>query len=41
MTDGHGIPPAESAANLIARIEQYGIEQTGSFHHANGETLPW
>jgi NAD(P)-dependent dehydrogenase (short-subunit alcohol dehydrogenase family) len=41
MTDGHGISPAESAANLIARISELGIDQSGSFHHANGERLPW
>lgn len=41
MTDGQGIPAAESAANLLARIDEYGIGQSGTFHHANGETLPW
>ncbi|MCC6715480.1 MAG: SDR family oxidoreductase [Gammaproteobacteria bacterium] len=41
MTDGQGIPPAESAAMLLARIEELGLAQTGTFHHANGETLPW
>jgi hypothetical protein len=41
MTGHHGIPVGESAANLIARIESLGFEQSGSFHHANGEPLPW
>jgi NAD(P)-dependent dehydrogenase (short-subunit alcohol dehydrogenase family) len=41
MTGRHGIPAAEAAANLVARIESLGMEQTGSFHHANGEPLPW
>jgi NAD(P)-dependent dehydrogenase (short-subunit alcohol dehydrogenase family) len=41
MTGGQGIPAAESASNLLARIQEYGIEATGSFHHANGEALPW
>ncbi|MCG3200537.1 MAG: hypothetical protein NFCOHLIN_00392 [Gammaproteobacteria bacterium] len=41
MTDGQGIPPAESAAMLLARIEEFGMAQTGTFHHANGEALPW
>jgi NAD(P)-dependent dehydrogenase (short-subunit alcohol dehydrogenase family) len=41
MTGAHGIPVAESAQNLIARIEQLGPEVSGSFHHANGEPLPW
>ena len=41
MTGAHGIPVAESAQNLIARIEQLGPAASGSFHHANGEPLPW
>jgi hypothetical protein len=41
MTDGRGIPAAESAAGLIARIDSLGPAETGSFHHANGEPLPW
>jgi NAD(P)-dependent dehydrogenase (short-subunit alcohol dehydrogenase family) len=41
MTGAHGIPVTESAQNLTARIEQLGPEASGSFHHANGEPLPW
>ena len=41
MTGRHGIPVQESAANLIARFESLGLEQTGSFHHADGQSLPW
>ena len=41
MTGGRGIPAAESAAGLIARIDSLGLADTGSFHHANGEPLPW
>lgn len=41
MTGGRGIPVAESAANLIARIDSLGHEQTGTFHQATGEPLPW
>jgi NAD(P)-dependent dehydrogenase (short-subunit alcohol dehydrogenase family) len=41
MTGRHGIPVEESAANLISRIEALGLEQTGSFHHADGQPLPW
>ena len=41
MTGQHGIPVAEAARNLVARIETLGLDQTGSFHHANGEPLPW
>jgi NAD(P)-dependent dehydrogenase (short-subunit alcohol dehydrogenase family) len=41
MTGGHGVAPSEAAANLIARIDVLGIAQTGTFHHAGGEPLPW
>ena len=41
MTGGTGIPVQESAANLIARIDSLGLEQSGSFHHADGQPLPW
>jgi NAD(P)-dependent dehydrogenase (short-subunit alcohol dehydrogenase family) len=41
MTGRHGIPVQESAANLIERIESLGLEQSGSFHHADGQPLPW
>ncbi len=41
MTGGRGIPPAEAARGLIARIDALELEQTGSFWHANGQSLPW
>jgi len=41
MTGHQGVPAAEAARNLMARIETLGLEQSGSFHHANGEPLPW
>ena len=41
MTGHQGVPAAEAARNLVARIESLGLEQSGSFHHANGESLPW
>lgn len=42
MTQGQGLLDAgESAALLLQRVEQLGLAQTGSFWHANGETLPW
>jgi len=41
MTDRHGVPVSESAAALIGRMDELGLEQTGSFHHASGEPLPW
>lgn len=41
MTGQHGIPVAESASMLIERMDSLGLADTGSFHHANGEPLPW
>lgn len=41
MTDKNGISPSEAASNLLNRIDQLKIEDTGSFWHANGERLPW
>jgi NAD(P)-dependent dehydrogenase (short-subunit alcohol dehydrogenase family) len=41
MTGGRGIPPEESARGLITRIEAATLEDSGSFRHANGESLPW
>mgnify|MGYP001818308624 CR=1 FL=1 len=42
MTDRQGLVDApESAAGLMARIDQLSMESSGSFWHANGEELPW
>jgi len=42
MTGHQGlIDPPESAAGLIARIDELTLETTGSFRHSNGEILPW
>jgi NAD(P)-dependent dehydrogenase (short-subunit alcohol dehydrogenase family) len=41
MTGGRGIPPAEAARGLIARIDALELDKTGSFWHANGQSLPW
>ena len=42
MTGGQGlVDPPESAAGLIARIDELSIETSGGFWHANGEELPW
>ncbi len=41
MTGRHGIPVAESAEGLIARIDELQLEDSGGFWHANGERLPW
>jgi len=35
------IDPDESAAGLIARIDELTLETSGAFRHANGEHLPW
>ena len=41
MTGGAGISAAESAAGLIARIDELTAENSGSFWHAEGYVLPW
>lgn len=41
MTGGQGIPPEEAAADLVARIDALGPEQSGTFWHAKGDPLPW
>ena len=42
MTGHQGlIDPPESAAGLIARIDELTSETTGTFRHTNGETIPW
>jgi NAD(P)-dependent dehydrogenase (short-subunit alcohol dehydrogenase family) len=42
MTGGQGlVDPPESAAGIIARIDELTLEKTGTFWHANGEELPW
>lgn len=42
MVGGSGdVTPAQSAAQLVARLDELGMEQTGTFHHANGSVLPW
>lgn len=33
--------PDETAGKLVARIDALTLAQSGSFQHANGETLPW
>src|SRR5690606_18896752 len=35
------IPPDQAAANLVKRIDELTLENTGVFLHANGERLPW
>ncbi|HIA00777.1 MAG TPA: SDR family oxidoreductase [Myxococcales bacterium] len=42
MTGNTGLVDAkESAAGLIARIEELTLENSGTFWHMNGEILPW
>jgi NAD(P)-dependent dehydrogenase (short-subunit alcohol dehydrogenase family) len=42
MTGGNGLVDApESAAGLLARIDELTLAHTGSFVHMNGEPLPW
>jgi NAD(P)-dependent dehydrogenase (short-subunit alcohol dehydrogenase family) len=41
MTGGAGIPVAESARGLLRRIDEATPADSGTFRHANGETLPW
>jgi NAD(P)-dependent dehydrogenase (short-subunit alcohol dehydrogenase family) len=41
LTGGQGIAPEEAAADLVARIDALGPEQSGTFWHAKGDPLPW
>ncbi len=42
MVGGKGDVTAEQAARrLIERLDSLGIEQSGTFWHANGDALPW
>ncbi|HVS65328.1 MAG TPA: SDR family oxidoreductase [Thermoanaerobaculia bacterium] len=42
MTGGTGhIDASESAAGLIARLDELTLETSGTFYHQNGEELPW
>lgn len=42
MTGGAGqLTADESAALLMARVDGMHLEETGTFWHANGDSLPW
>ena len=42
MTGGRGLIDSDEAARgLIARIDELTLENSGTFWHSNGETLPW
>jgi len=41
MTGRLGVPVEESVGGLLARIDAFDPEQSGTFHHADGRSLPW
>lgn len=41
MTGGAGVSPVDSASGLIARLDELSLENSGSFWHAEGYSLPW
>jgi NAD(P)-dependent dehydrogenase (short-subunit alcohol dehydrogenase family) len=42
MTRGHGsVSPDAAARDLLARIDELTLKNSGTFWHANGEVLPW
>jgi NAD(P)-dependent dehydrogenase (short-subunit alcohol dehydrogenase family) len=42
MTDHTGnIDPADAALQLVERLDGLTLETSGTFWHANGQTLPW
>jgi len=42
MTDHNGlIDTDESVSGLLARMDELNIDNTGSFWHSNGDSLPW
>jgi len=42
MTGGNGLIDApESAAGLLARIDELNLANSGGFWHTNGEELSW
>lgn len=41
LTEQHGIDPSEAATNLLQRIDQLSLENSGQFFHATGTPLPW
>ncbi len=42
MTDRHGnVEPDAAARDLLARIDDLTLDNSGTFWHANGDVLPW
>jgi NAD(P)-dependent dehydrogenase (short-subunit alcohol dehydrogenase family) len=42
MTSNHGsVEPDDAARDLLKRIDELTLENTGTFWHANGSVLPW
>jgi len=41
MTGFNGSSTQDAAKNLIERISEISMENSGSFRHADGQTLPW
>jgi NAD(P)-dependent dehydrogenase (short-subunit alcohol dehydrogenase family) len=42
MTGDHGnVQPDDAARDLLLRIDELSLENTGTFWHANGSVLPW
>lgn len=42
MVGGSGdVTPEQAATQLVERLDNLTLEQTGSFWHANGDALPW
>jgi NAD(P)-dependent dehydrogenase (short-subunit alcohol dehydrogenase family) len=41
MTGRSGIPVEQSVSGLLAQIDAFTLEQSGTFQHADGRTLPW
>lgn len=41
MTGGGGGSPVDSASGLIARLDELSLDNSGSFWHAEGYSLPW
>ena len=37
----NGITPGQSVKGLLARIDALNLENSGTFWHSNGNTLPW